>query len=251
MQSDEPDIEQLFAPIAPAATPGVILREAHDVLAHVTSPIDAELWGSDMIGALSRSPGGHSGAMATLTASLVPAAEEAGTTEGLALLRIFAVLGDRGLRQSADQAAKRTRAAGVPDPAWASGLGTPAVGDCWHYSDISGQQESLTATFAYGAKSHALSVLIDHNRRGRIRDVWVGDAEGLLDKTWMAADSDPMVVFETMDPRAAGERLRQAIAAGECPAKPDEVDDVTAHRALLHARVNLLAGERPETSPGN
>ena len=37
-------------------------------------------------------------------------------------------------------------------------------------------------------------------------------------------------------------RSQQAIAAGECPAKPDEADDVTAHRALLHARANLLAG---------
>jgi hypothetical protein len=246
MKSDEPDIEQLFAPIAPTAAPGVILREAHDVLAHVRSPIDAELWGSDMIGALSRSAGGQPEAMSALATSLVPTAEEAGTTEGLALLRIFAVLGDPALRQSADQAAQRTQATGVPDPAWADGLGTPVVGDCWHYSDVSGQQESLTATFTYGAKSHALSVLIDHNRRGRIRDVWVGDAEGLLDKTWMAADNDPLVVFETMEARAAGGRLRQAIAAGECPTKPDEVDDVTAHRALLHARVNLLAGDQAQ-----
>jgi hypothetical protein len=243
MQSDEPDIEQLFAPIAPAATPGVILREARDVLAHVQAPIDAELWGSDMIGALSRSTGGQPAAMSALATSLVRAAEEAATPEALALLRIFTALGDPGLRRNAAEAAKRSRATGVPDPAWADGLGTPAAGDCWHYSDVSGQQESLTATFTYGARSHALSVLIDHNRGGRIRDVWVGDAEGLLDKTWMAADNDPLVVFETMDARDAGDRLRQAIAAGECPAKPDEADDVTAHRALLHARANLLAGD--------
>jgi hypothetical protein len=241
MQPDEPDIEQLFAPIAPAATPGVILREAHDVLGHVRAPIDAELWGSDLIGALSRSAGGQFEAMSALATSLVPAAEEAGTPEGLALLRIFAVLGDPALRKIANQAAKRTQATGVPDPDWADGLGTPSVGDCWHYSDVSGQQESLTVTFSYGAKSHALSVLIDHNHRGGIRDVWVGDAEGLLDKTWMAAENDPLVVFETMEAQAAGGRLRQAIAAGECPAKPDEVDDVTAHRALVHARASLLA----------
>lgn len=243
MESDEPDIERLFAPIAPTAAPGVILREAHDVLTHVRVPVDAELWGSDMIGALSRSAGGHSEAMSVLATSLVPAAEGAATPEALALLRILAVLGDRGLSQQATAAGRRIAAAGVADPSWAAGLGAPAVGDCWHYSDVSGQQESLTATFAYGGKSHALSVLIDHNKGGKIRDVWVGDADGLLDKTWMAAENDPLVVFEKMDARAAGARLRQAIAAGECPGKPDEADDVTAHRALLRARASLLAAE--------
>ncbi|MGH3170972.1 MAG: hypothetical protein ACRDN0_34515 [Trebonia sp.] len=243
MQSDEPDIEQLFAPIAPTAAPGVILREAHDVLAHVHAPIDAELWGSDMIGALSRSAGGQSEAMSTLATSLVPAAEEAATAEALALLRIFAVLGDPELKERAAESAGRIAAAGVSDPSWAQGLGTPDVADCWHYSDVSGLQESLTATFRYGAKSHALSVLIDHSKGGQIRDVWVDDAEGLLDKTWVAAENDPLVVFEKMEAHAAGERLRRAIAAGERPGKPDEADAVTAHRALLHARARLLAAD--------
>jgi hypothetical protein len=241
MTSDEPDIERLFAPIAPAAAPGVILREAHEILPHVRKPIEAELWGSDMIGALSRSAGGQQQAMAALAAGLVPAAAEAGTPQALALLRVLAALGDRGLRQRATQAAERAVAAGIAGPAWSPGLGAPAAGDCWHYGDVSGQQESLTVTFRYGQDSHALSVLIDHASGGKIRDMWAGDAEGLLDKTWIAAGNDPLVVFESMTPGAAGARLRQAIEAGECPGKPDERDDVTAHRALLHARVRLLA----------
>jgi hypothetical protein len=242
MKSDEPDIEQLFAPMASTAVPGVILREARDVLARVQAPVDAELWGSDMIGALARSVGGQPAAMSALGTSLIPAAEEAASREALALLRVIAVLGDPELRQKATQAAERTVATGIADPSWAERMGTPVVADSWHYSDTSGQQESLTATFSYGAKSHALSVLIDHNKGGRIRDVWVDDADGLLDKTWMVAENDPLVVFEKMDARVAGDRLLQAIAAGECPAKPDEIDDVTAHRALLHARAHLLAG---------
>ena len=69
----------------------------------------------------------------------------------------------------------------------------------------------------------------------------MGDADGLLDKTWLAAEADPLVVFETIDAANAGERLEQAISAGEHPDKPDQADDLTAHRALLHARVRLLA----------
>lgn len=240
MDPDEPDIEQLFAPIAPAAAVDVILREAQDVLPNVHAPIDAELWGSDMIGALSRSGDSEAEIMSVLARSLVPAAVAAPARQSLALLRIFAALGTPELARTATDAAERIKAGGVPDPAWADGLGAPAVGDCWHYGDTSGQQESVTTTFAYGARSHALSVLIDHNHGGMIRDAWVSDAAGLLDKTWLAAENDPMVIFEKLDPAGARDRLRNAVAAGECPQKPDQIDGVTAHRAFLHARLRLL-----------
>ena len=51
-------------------------------------------------------------------------------------------------------------------------------------------------------------------------------------------------------------QARAAIGAGECPDQPDQVDDVVAHRALLHARLELLLsrppGESPETrGPGS
>ena len=50
-----------------------------------------------------------------------------------------------------------------------------------------------------------------------------------------------LVVFEVIGAADARLRLAQAIAAGECPEEPDQVDDVVAHRALLHARLDLLA----------
>ena len=43
-----------------------------------------------------------------------------------------------------------------------------------------------------------------------------------------------------MDLDEARDRLEQAISAGENPDKPDQADDLRAHRALLHARVRLL-----------
>jgi hypothetical protein len=250
----EPDIAELFAPLRPAQAFGVVLNEAREVLAHVRSPIDAELWGSDMIGALSGSGGaGWDGTawdgtawdgtdvMAELAVSLVPAAEKKATPEALALLRILGALGSPALRSAATEAADRVHASGVPNPVWSARLGAPTVGQCWHYGDIGGRQESVTVTFGYGDAQHALSVLIDHGRQGRIRDAWVADADGLIDKTWLAAETDPLVVFEEIDPADARARLEMAIAAGECPVKPDEADDLTAHRAFLHARVRLLA----------
>jgi hypothetical protein len=249
----EPDIAELFAPLRPAQAFEVVLNEAREVLAHVRAPIDAELWGSDMIGALSGAPAGGARAegaaevMAELATSLVPAAELEATPEALALLRILGAIGSPELQAAATEAAERVSGHGVTDPDWATVIGSPAVGKCWHYSDVGGRQESLTVSFGYGEAEHALSVLLDHGRGGKIKDAWVDDAAGLLDKTWLAAQTDPLIVFEEIEPADARVRLARAVAAGECAVKPDETDDLTAHRALLHARVRYLAAEGAKT----
>jgi hypothetical protein len=250
MADAEPDIDALFAPLPPAQASGVVLNEAREVLSQVRQPIEAELWGSDMVGALSGKRAEQNtdqsidsdgtGVLAELAASLVPAAEKEATTEALGLLRILGALAEQPLGDAASEAADRVSAAGVKDPAWVSGLGSPTVGRCWRYSDIGGRQESVTVSFGYGATEHALSVLIDHGKGGKVKDAWVDNAEGLLDKTWLAAQHDPLIVFENIESADAGKRLANAIAAGECPSKPDEADDLKAHRALLHARVRYL-----------
>jgi hypothetical protein len=243
MDDADPDMAELFAPLKATQAFGVVLSEAQEVLKHVHHPIDAELWGSDMIGALSRSAAGEPAVMQDLTTALVPAAEEAATPEALALLRIFAAIGSPALRAAAARAADRVAALGVPEQAWAAEIGLPTVGECWHFGDVGGRQESVTMTFGYGVRQHALSVLIDHGRGGKIKDVWVNDAAGLLDKTFMAAETDPLVVFEELKPADAHDRMARAIGAGEAPEQPDQRDDIVAHRALLYARMSLLAVE--------
>jgi hypothetical protein len=241
MAQEDPDIAALFAPLPTAQASGVVLREAHEVLAVISKPIDAELWGSDMLGALARNATAGTDLMTELAASLVPAAEESATPEALGLLRILAAIGSPALQSAAAEAADRVKAGGVADPEWAATIGSPTIGRCWHYSDVGGRQESITASFSYGEAEHAMSVLIDHGKGGKIKDAWVDDAEGLLHKTWLAAENDPLIVFEPLHATDVGERLGKALAAGECPTKPDEADDLSAHRALLHARVRYLA----------
>ena len=248
----DPDIARLFAPVAVEETFAGVLSEAAGVLGQIDDPVDAELWGSDLIGALAASAAGQDSLMRALTESLVPAAEAACTAESLALLRVLAALGAPALRAAAGQAADRLRARGVADPPWAATLGAPRAGDCWHYADVGGRHESLTMTFSYadqagqagqashGDRSHTVSVLIDHGRGGKIRDAWVAKGARLRAETEQAARDDPLVVFETVEAADAGRRLARAIAAGECPEQPDQVDDVVAHRALLHARLELL-----------
>jgi len=238
----DPDVAGLFAPVPIEQTIGGVLAEAADVLRQVTDPVDAELWGSDLIGALASSAAGPASLAEALTGSLLPAAEAASTPESLALLHVFAAVGPPAVRAAAGQAAARLAAHGVADPQWAGTLGFPQVGDCWHYADVGGRQESLTMTFAYGQRQHALCVLIDHGRGGKIRDAWVAKAAELREQTAGAAGGDPLVVFEMIGPADAFRRLERAVSAGECPEQPDQVDDVVAHRALLRARLELLNG---------
>jgi hypothetical protein len=236
----EPDVASLFAPVAVEDTFDGVLAEARDTLGHLDDPVDAELWGSDLIGALASSSVGQASLMNALTKSLVPAAEATSTPESLALLRILAAIGPPALRTAASQAAGRLRSQDVPDPPWAETIGTPQIRDCWHYADVSGRQESLTMTFAYGDKQHAVSVLIDHSSGGKIKDTWVTKGPGQRADAEQAAGGDPLLVFEVIDAAGARLRLKRAISAGECPAKSDEVDDVVAHRAILRARLDLL-----------
>ena len=236
----DPDVARLFAPVAVEATFAGVLTEAAGILGQIDDPVDAELWGSDLIGALAASAAGQASLMQALTESLVPAAEAAATPDSLALLRVLAALGAPGLRAAAGQAAARVSARGVADRPWAATLGFPRTGDCWHYADVGGRQESLTMTFAYGDKQHAVSVLIDHRRGGKIRDAWVAKGAELRADAEQEARRDPLVVFEMIDAATAQLRLERAISAGECPEQPDQVDDVVAHRALVHARLELL-----------
>ena len=239
----EPDVASLFAPVAVEETFDGVLIEAGHVRGDLDDPVDAELWGSDLIGALASSAVSQASLMNTLTGSLVPAAEAASTPASLALLRVFAAVGSPALRTAAGQAAARLRDQDVADPPWADVIGAPRIGDCWHYADVGGRQESLTVSFAYGDQQHAISVLIDHGRGGKIRDTWVTKGSRLRDDTEREAGRDPLVVFEMIGAADARLRLERAISAGECAEQPDQVDDVVAHRALLRARFDLLAAQ--------
>ena len=48
------------------------------------------------------------------------------------------------------------------------------------------------------------------------------------------------MIFEMITKADAGVRMNRAIAAGECPQRPEEVSSVASRRAILRARIALL-----------
>jgi hypothetical protein len=229
---DEPELEAVFARASPADTVAAVLTEARMVLAEIDGPLDAELWGSDILAALG------SGDQAD---ALVAAAERSGTPEALATLRVLGAVGPAPIGAAASAAAGRLAGRGISEPAWAASIGAPTPGECWRYGDSLGEQEAVTAAFWYGERGHVLSVLLDLTQGGGIKNVWVGDLGDVLERTReMARARQPMMIFEMISAADARGRLNRAIAAGECPQRPEEVGNVASRRALLRARAALL-----------
>ena len=73
----DPDIAALFAPVSVEDTFAGVLAEADSVLVQLDDPVDAELWGSDLIGALASSTTGPRSLTDSLASVLVPAAAAA------------------------------------------------------------------------------------------------------------------------------------------------------------------------------
>ncbi len=228
---DDPELEAVFARSSPADTVAAVLTEARMVLAEIDSPLDAELWGSDIVAALGS--GGQADA-------LVSAAERSGTPEALATLRVLGAVGSPQLSAAASAAAARLAGPGISEPAWAAAIGAPSPGECWRYGDALGQQEAVTATFWYGEQGHVLSVLLDLTQGGGIKNIWVGALGDVLERTRAMARRDPRMIFEMITEADARARMDRAIAAGECPRQPEEAGNVASRRAFLRARAAVL-----------
>jgi hypothetical protein len=226
------DLETVFGNASAEGTCAAVLTEARIVLPDIGTPLDAELWGSDIVAAL----GSRIGA----AEAFVPAAEQAGTAEAFAVLRVISAIGPPGLRAAASSAAGRLAARGAAEPDWAACVGAPSPGECWRYGDAGGLQEVVTMSFGYGSREHVVSVLLDIGQGGAVQDVWVGDAGDVLERTKQMSASDPKMIFEMISQQDARARMDRAFAAGECPRQPEEIGNVASRRAILRARAALL-----------
>ena len=107
--SGDLDLDAVFGRSSPDDAFAAVLTEARMVLAEIGSPLEAELWGSDILAALGgmRSPAAQ---------AIVPAAERSGSPEALAILRVLSALGWPELRAEAAEAASRLAGQGGAGP---------------------------------------------------------------------------------------------------------------------------------------
>jgi hypothetical protein len=180
---------------------------------------------------------------AGLLADLIDGAERLASADALALLRVCERYGPTATRAKATSAAARLSASGVAEPEWADRIGRPQPAGIWWYGDAAGRQESVGLLFSYPDQPHVISVLVDHELGGGIRDCWSADgpdAAGLRERTAEVIAAEPGASFRDLEPDAAAELLTEALALPVCAPAP-HVEDVAICVELLRSRLEVLA----------
>jgi hypothetical protein len=201
--------------------------------------LNAELCGTEFLGMV-RGAAPAGARLPDLLIELIDQVRDYGGAEALAMLRVLAVVGPPAVRPAAARAADALASSGLTDCPWASGLGAPRVGRCFGYADAFGAQESIAVTFAYGRKSHAVVVLIDHGLGGGVKDCFLSDRPDRIRAKYQQAARGFGLAFRDYQPAEAGAILSRALRMPPCPVEPDQIDDVRDHLDLLRARVELL-----------
>ena len=229
---------------------GDIASEMVRAVAAARTPLDAELAVSPVLGMLDRmapeeaTPEQRTAMVQDLLSGLIAWAQAAASPAALAFLRVAAVLGDPATREQARSAADRIAASGVRDRPWATALGRPELVRAWRYADVFGEQESVAVQYDYHHREHTLSVLIDHQLGGGVKDCWVAQGRqtrSLHDRTAAQMADNPMALFEDIDATRAVQILQTALTHPPCPVQDDQIEDVTRYLEILRSRVTTLA----------
>jgi len=245
------DLEVVLDPeLELAGLVGDVATEMVRSVAAARSPLDAELALSPVLGMVDRmgpeeaTPEQRVAMRRDLLTGLIAWAQSAASPGALAFLRVAAVLGETATRLLAGSAADQLAASGVPDRPWAGALGRPALVRAWWYGDTFGDQESVSLQYDYHHREHTLSVLIDHQLGGGVKDCWVAEGNrtrGLRERTAAQMARNPMALFEDIDASRALQILRAALGCPPCPVDEDQVEDVARFLELLRSRVTALA----------
>jgi hypothetical protein len=226
-----------MVPTSPEEAFGGFLAAAENILPSFESPLDAEMWGSELLGML-RLMGLDPEAVEGFVAKMVvPIAETAATPAALALLIVLSRIGGAAVARAAEAARQKVVAAGVPEPTWAAGLGAPTLGRCWVYHDVFGEQESIFATFRYGRSEHLLCVLVDHGLGGGVKDSYVTtQVKRVRRQMTEMANDNPVTMVDDLEVAEAASRLQGALAAPPCPQAADQIRDSLLTSALVRSR---------------
>lgn len=226
---------------SPAAASSGLLADVRRALRVARGALDAELWGSSLLGMLASGDRDGWDDAGVAHSVLVELVEVSRSPEALALLRLLAAIAERPARSAAARAADRLAAAGVPDPPWGAMVGAPEVGPCWRLLDTRGSQESITMVFAYGPDRHAVTAVVDHSCGGGLKDCWVSEQlAGVVEPVAGPLVVGPSLVAEALPPNVARATLERALTRPGCPAHLEQVEALVMTRSLLRARVAIL-----------
>lgn len=231
-----------------------VFAEVVQALGESPTALGAELTVTDLLNAVAADglddAAATEGVLEALTAGLSMCAALCPAPMGLVLLRALAAVGPEAAREVVAEATSRIVAAGVVAPGWAEAIGGAKPLRASGYSDVWGNQESVTVVFEQGGSEHAVLVLLDHDLGGGIKDAACTEEVAALEAGLrIAAAQDADATFVEVPLTEARARLAAALARPECPVEPDQVEDVAMFRRLLVARLNAWAEADSEPRP--
>ncbi|SDT27319.1 hypothetical protein [Actinoplanes derwentensis] len=228
----------------------------------IEDPLEAELFAANLL-ALGNQAG--EGFAEALAGGIIPALEEIGSPEALAVLHAVAAL-EEGT--AAADAAARLTGSGVPSPGWAAELRQPVEAEVFlRFADTGENLSVLVATFSRAGRSHGFSVNVVHGDchsateillfPGTVLDQvidMIQNNEGARDLVITRSSPDPES-FRWETERALNARADHDQDTDE-PAEADPADeespDYHLSAELLRARLRLLpAPSRPPARHGD
>ncbi len=202
---------------------------------------------SDVLAMLDQLPAVAGDVQPSISQELINRAERHPAPNASGLLYGLGMVAPPDLARRALAAAERLESKGGRRPTWASGPARFVRG--WIGSDVYRDREIVLAEFQHpGQPPHALTLLIDPNLGGLLKDVIVSESADEMLAQWSGEQLD--VVFEEATGQQVAGRLSQGLDAAELYASSGLVDkDVSSARALLTARLKALPVAAVEDEP--
>lgn len=230
------DYDEMLAELAEIAVRGSFEPE---------TALEAEHWGSCLLGALNDRGIVDAEIRRRFRADLVRAIEGLGTAKALATLRALSAVGVEAERLRAQAAAGRLAAAGVEEPAWATAVGSARpVAAALQYEEAFDDGVSVMVEFdGCGGEPHTLGIYIDHNMGGLVKDVFLAGPLGeVRARLSVRAPNGVQLEVRDLDLAEARARIVAALDVLDHTYDPPVDEDVSRLRALIDARADLLPG---------
>jgi hypothetical protein len=217
-----------------------VARLAAGSVTEVPDAFTAEQWASNLLSTWQREAPPGEPIDAGLFQAFARALQRVGTPGALTALRSLNAIGTPTVAGIAQDAAQPL--VGLEQPAWIDELGQARpVGAALLDEPAFDDGFSVMLEFAEPAgEHHTLSVYIDHNLGGIVKDVLLADT---IDQVRARMDTSPerdRVVFRDLDLGEARARVEAALDALDHTYEPPVDEDVFSLRALIEARLRLL-----------
>ena len=211
---------------------------ACESIVEATDAFEAEQWASDLLGTMRQGAPPGEPVEPELFPLFVAALEAVGTAHALAALRALSAVGAPHTSAAAD----RLAADGLSEPAWGGDLGgaRPLAAALLEEPAFDDGVSVMVEFAEPSGEFHTLSVYIDHNLGGLVKDVFLAGRLAEVQATMEQAPDHGRVTFREIELGEARARVEAALYILDHTMDPPVDDSVPALQALIAARMRLL-----------